>query len=130
MQVLTFFLEQELYAIDITLVDTIENKMPITPVPGSQKSILGLISNRGAVLPVINTSLVLNTETTKDLFEKLIIVNLENEKLALAVSEIDDVLDIEEEHIEKIGGDEALSVINMNSNIISLLTYKSLKNIN
>ena len=129
MQILTFMLREEQFAIDITLVDTIENKMPITPVPKSKKYVIGLISNRGSVIPVINTSLVLNDKDTNNIFEKFIIINLENEKLALAVNDIDDVLNIEEKIIEAINNDETLSIANINSNIITLLTYKQLKKI-
>lgn len=129
MQVLTFFLGEECFAIDITLVDTIENQMPLTPVPKSKKYITGLINNRGSVIPVINTHLILNDRDSDDNCEKLIIIHLDNQKIALAVSEIDDVLDIENEYIEKVNGDENLSVINVNSNIMTLLTYKQLKKI-
>lgn len=129
MQVLTFFLGQERFAIDIRLVDTIENKMPITPVPKSKNYITGLISNRGNVIPVINTCLILSDEGADSILEKLIIINLENEKIALAVSEIDDVLDVEEKNIETINQNEDMCVVNINANIISLLTYKQLKKI-
>jgi len=129
MQILTFLLNDELFAIDITLVDTIENKMPITPVPNCKKYVIGLISNRGSVIPVINTSLILNDNNANNIFEKFIIINLGNEKLALAVNEIDDVLEIEEKTIENINNDEDFSIVNVNSNVITLLTYKQLKKI-
>ena len=129
MQILIFLLRDEKFAIDITLVDTIENKMPITPVPKSKKYVIGLISNRGSVIPVINTSLLLNRKDTSNVFEKLIIINLENEKLALAVNEIDDVLDIEEKNIQNVNEKKDFSIVNINSNIITLLTYDQLKKI-
>ncbi|MGV8983723.1 chemotaxis protein CheW [Clostridium sp.] len=129
MQILTFLLGEELFAIDITLVNTIEKKMPITSVPKSKKYVIGLISNRGSVIPVINTGLILNDKDTTNAFEKFIIINLGNEKLALAVNDIDDVLDIEEKNIKNVNGDENFSIINVNSNIITLLTYKQLKEI-
>lgn len=129
MQILTFLLNEDHFAIDITLVDTLKNKMPVTPVPNSKKYIIGLISNRGSVIPVINTSLLFNENNTNSIFEKYIIINLGNEKLALAVNEIDDVLQIEEKSIQNINNDEDFSIINVNSNIITLLTYKQFKKI-
>ena len=129
MQILTFLIENEQFALDITLVDTIQNKMPITPVPNSKKYVIGLISNRGNVIPVINTSLVLDADTTDNIYEKFIIINLGNEKLALAVNEIDDVLEIEEKDIENINKDEDFSIVNINSNVITFLTYKQLQKI-
>jgi|GEM_PF-2007183 len=129
MQILTFLIENEPFALDITLVDTIQNKMPITPVPNSKKYVIGLISNRGNVIPVINTSLMLDADTTDNIYEKFIIINLGNEKLALAVNEIDDVLEIEEKDIENINKDEDFSIVNINSNVITFLTYKQLQKI-
>jgi purine-binding chemotaxis protein CheW len=126
MQILTFFLGDERFAIDIALVDTIENSKPVTTVPKSKKYITGLISNRGNVLPVINTSMLLKHNNIDDIFQKLIIVNLGNDKIALGVNEIDDVLDIDNKDIQKINGNENLSVVNFNSNIITLLTYNEL----
>jgi purine-binding chemotaxis protein CheW len=129
MQILTFLLNEEKFAVDINLVDTIEHKMPITTVPKSKKYVIGLISNRGNVIPVINTSLILNQKEQTNDFKKLIIVNLENYKFALAVNEIDDVVDIEMEDIKKVDENETLSVVKLNSNIITVLTYNELKNI-
>ncbi|MDF2614884.1 MAG: cheW4 [Clostridia bacterium] len=129
MQVLTFFLGPERFAIDIKLVDTLENKMPITPVPKSKTYITGLISHRGDVIPVINTCLILSEDSIDNLLEKLIIINLESGKIALAVSGIDDVLDIEEENIETVNLNEDMSVVNIDTHIIPLLTYKQLKKI-
>jgi len=129
MQILTFLLRGEQFAIDITLVDTIQNKMPITPVPKSKKYVIGLISNRGSVIPIINTSLILNGKDTTNTFEKFIIINLGNEKLALAVNDIDDVLEIEQKTIENINNEEDFSIVKVNSNIITLLTYKQLQKI-
>lgn len=129
MQILTFLLDDEKFAVDISLVDTIENKMPITVVPKSKKYVTGLISNRGTVIPLISTSLILKHKEQIKVFEKLIIINLGNDKFALEVDDIDDVLDIKAEDIKKVNENENLSIINVNSNIITLLTFNELKKI-
>jgi purine-binding chemotaxis protein CheW len=126
MQILTFLLGEDRFAIDIALVDTIENSKQVTTVPKSKIYVTGLISNRGNVIPVINTSMILKHTAIDSIFEKLIIVNLRNEKIALAVTEIDDVLDIDNNDIQKINGDETSSIINFNSDVITLLTYNEL----
>lgn len=129
MQLLTFFLKEERFAIDISLVDTIEKKMPMTVVPKTKEYFAGLVSHRGNVIPVIHTNLILKDALNMDGFEKLIIINLENKRLALAVTEIDDVLDIEESNIEIINEKEGFSIVNFSSDIITLLTLEQLKNI-
>lgn len=129
MQILTFLLGEDKFAVDVKLVDTIEHKMPITTVPKSKNYVIGLISNRGNVIPVINTSLILNQKKKTSDFENLIIINLGNYKFALAVNDIDDVVDIETEDIENFNGNETLSVVKLNSDVITVLTYNELKNI-
>lgn len=129
MQILTFQLSEDKFAVDVNLVDTIEHKMPITTVPKSKQYVIGLISNRGNVIPVINTSLILKQKEQISEYQKLIIINLENYKFALAVNEIDDVVDIEMEAMEKLDENKSLSVVKLNSDIITVLTYKELKNI-
>ena len=129
MQILTFLIDEEKFAVDIGLVDTIEKSMPITQVPGAKKYVTGLISNRGDVIPVINSGLILNKKEPKDAFENLIIVNVENDKFALAVNEIDDVMDIEPEDIKKVNGENSMPVVKVNSDIITVLTYGELKKI-
>jgi purine-binding chemotaxis protein CheW len=125
-QLLTFFLGEERFAIDIALVDTIENSKPVTIVPKSKKYVTGLISNRGNVLPVINTSKILNHKNINHIFQKSIIVNVGNDKIALGVNDIDDVLDIDNKDIQRVNGHEKLSVVNFNSDIITVLTYNEL----
>ena len=126
MQILTFLLGENRFAIDVTLVDTIDNLKPVTTVPKCKAYVIGLISNRGNVLPVINTSMLLNQMATDIAIEKLIIVNLGHEKIALAVTEIDDVLDIDDETIQKLDTDDNPSIINFNSEVITLVTYHEL----
>jgi len=129
MQILTFVLNSQPYAIDITLVDTIEDKMPITPVPKSKRYVAGLISNRGSVIPVIDTDMFMNGSDRKSIFEKFIIINMGDEKLALAVDDIDDVLDVNPEDIQPLDFDDSVSIVNVNATIITLLTDKQLTKI-
>ena len=54
MQILTFLLGEEKFALDIKLIDTIENEMPATFVPKAKNYVKGLINIRGRILPVID----------------------------------------------------------------------------
>lgn len=126
MKILTFILNREKYAIGVDMVSTIENVTQITPIPKSKEIIIGLISSRGCVIPVINTNLLLNNNSNND-FNKFIITNIKDEKLALAVDDIEDVLDIEESDIEFINKDSNISVVTINSAIITLLNKNQLE---
>lgn len=129
MQILTFLLGEEKFALDIKLIDTIEYEMPITFVPRAKAYVKGLISIRGRILPVIDINMILNKENKHIESKKLIIVKVDQERLALAVSDIEDVLKVEETDIETICTDKETFVVNYEDNIMVLLTYEDLKKI-
>lgn len=121
MQVLIFIVSGKKYAIPIEMVETIENKMNMTIIPKSKEAILGLASIRGGVVPVINAGSVL-TGTPSNELEKLIVVQHRNEKYALAVDDVDDVLEVEAENVKMVNDDESLSVIMFDQELIYLVT--------
>lgn len=129
MQILTFFLKSEKHAIDISLVETIESKNTITTVPKAPKSVVGLMSNRGNVIAVINTAMILGKKDQELFLDKFIVLNVNKEQIALAVSDIDDVFDIDESMIERINNEEKKSVINIDNNVINFITLNQLKEI-
>lgn len=129
MQVLTFTLGNELFAISIDLVDTIENLTQYTIVPKARKMLIGLISIRGRVIPVLNARMLLNRVADEHEFKKLIITKLNHDKLAIAVDDIEDVIEIDENDIEQIGEDESISVVKINSELVTLLNKKKLERI-
>lgn len=53
-QYVVFKLEKENYAIDISVVKTIEKLTNFTRVPNSEEYITGVINLRGEVIPIIN----------------------------------------------------------------------------
>lgn len=121
MQVLIFIVSGKKYAIPIEMVETIENKLNMTIIPKSKKAILGLASIRGGVVPVINAGSILTGQPSAEL-EKLIVVQHGNEKYALAVDDVDDVLEVEEENVKIVNDDESLSVIMFDQELIYLVT--------
>lgn len=129
MQILTFFINDKAYAIDVALIDSIENIMIITPIPKANKQIMGLISNRGSVIPVINTALLLKEKVVTVDFRKLIITNVGNEKIALAVEDIEDVMNIEENNIEVIDKEKNIIVVKIDSILLQLINKVHLSNI-
>lgn len=128
MEVLTFFLGHEKYAVDIELVDAIENIIPATLVPKAKAYAMGLINIRGNVLPVIDIGLVLGKNNDNNL-PKLVIINLSSGKMALSVTDVDEVLNVEDKNTEVVTDAGDLVVINNNGDIITLLTQDYLLNI-
>lgn len=129
MEVLTFLIKNDRYAINIALIDAIENRIPVTPVPKAKDYVIGLINIRGNVLPVIDIGMVLGINTIDNDFQKLVIANLESGRIALAVTDIDEVLNVDNNDIETINNAKNLSVINVDGDVITLLTKNYLFNL-
>lgn len=53
-QYLTFFLGEEEYGIPVLEVREIVGVLPITPLPGSDASVLGVVNLRGSVISVVD----------------------------------------------------------------------------
>src|SRR5690554_4849305 len=99
MQVIVFELEDRHYAIKTDTVEEISKLLDITPVPNAPYYIKGLINLRGNVISLIETSKLLNIETTKP-YANIIIVNIDNETIGMLVGDVWEVMDIQEDRIE------------------------------
>jgi len=53
-QVLTFSLGREVYGVDILRVKEIRGWSPVTRIPQSPQSVLGVLNLRGAIVPIID----------------------------------------------------------------------------
>src|SRR3954470_20965128 len=53
-QALTFALGQEVYGVDILRVKEIRGWSPVTRIPQSPASVLGVLNLRGAIVPIID----------------------------------------------------------------------------
>ncbi|HEX3029151.1 MAG TPA: chemotaxis protein CheW [Clostridia bacterium] len=129
MQVLIFIVRGEKYAIPTDLVETIENRAEMTIIPKSHEILMGLASIRGDVVPVINAGIILE-EKLSDGREKLIVIAIENERYALAVDDVDDVLEVSIDHLKKVNEDKSLSVIQFEDELIYLIPSRLFEKIN
>jgi len=53
MEALSFIVDGEFYAIDVSLVQTVVRKIPVTPVPTAPDEIIGIANFKGRVITVI-----------------------------------------------------------------------------
>lgn len=88
---LTFYLQEELYGIEILKVQEINGLMPITRVPKAPEEIKGVINLRGRVVPVIDLRLKLGMPP-KDYNDQtcIVVVNVPYEDQTIAVGVIVD----------------------------------------
>ena len=130
MQVVVFKLNEEQFAVETSKVQSINDMMVITKVPKSKKYIRGLINLRGNVISLLDVNLVLDVDKSEELQNNIIILEMQEELVGIAVDQVDEVLDLEEELIEKV--DELnkkayiKGVINFKDRIVTLIDIDKL----
>lgn len=110
-QHLTFVLDDEIFALDISKVREVLDYTKITNVPRTPDFMRGVINLRGSVVPVVDMRLKLGMSITEHSVDTCIIIveiNLDNEVTVLGalVDSVQEVFDLEPDQIEpapKIG---------------------------
>jgi len=101
LQLVSFQIGLEEYAIDILCVQEIIRVVEITRVPNAPHYVEGVLNLRGKVIPIINlrTRLGLSsTEHTKD--TRIVVVDVAHLLLGFIVDSVEEVLRLPEEFIE------------------------------
>ena len=102
-QLVTFNMAGETYALEIKQVEAIINLVPITRVPKAPKHIDGVINLRGEIVPVINTRFRLKLpQIERSPANQIIILAFETEKVkcGLLVDSVNEVIRLPETSIE------------------------------
>lgn len=97
----TFRLNQEYYGINIQNVENIEKVLPITRIPYTLNYVKGVINLRGIIVPVVDLRARFGLEKRAATDEsRIIIVNLEENKIGMLVDSSSEVLQISEDDID------------------------------
>ena len=130
MQVVIFKLGDEQFAVQTSKVQTINDSLEVTKVPKAPDYIRGLINLRGNVICLLDINLLLNKEVEEYQNNNIIILQLEDELVGIAVDQVDEVLDIEEDIIEKGDSDKKYAyvkgIINFGEKIVTLVDIDKL----
>jgi purine-binding chemotaxis protein CheW len=110
-QYLTFYLNEEEYAIDVYQIREILELTNITKIPCTYDYMRGVINLRGSVVPVIDMHMKFGLQNSKETVNSCIIVmevKIEDKFVVLGVlaDSVEEVIDLEPENIEpapKIG---------------------------
>jgi purine-binding chemotaxis protein CheW len=107
----TFRVDNELYGIDVMQVKEVLRFSEITPVPGADYSVLGIINLRGNVVTVIDTRQMFRMPAVEpDDETRVIVVEFnESEVIGLVVDSVDEVLNLPQNDVERApnaSGDE------------------------
>jgi len=100
-QYVIFSLEEQLYAVDISIVSEITEIKDITKVPHSVEGMEGVLNLRGKVIPIINLKRKMNMQATKNGNQILVIEHFDK-LIGLIIDQAKDVKVISDENIENI----------------------------
>lgn len=130
MQVVIFKLQDEQFAVETSKVQSIGDIMEITKVPKAPAHIRGLINRRGNVISLMDINLLLDVEKKEIEQENIIILNMKDEVVGISVDQVNEVLDVNEELIEKVEEDKNKSyikgVINFKDRVVTLIDIDKL----
>ncbi|MFH0967588.1 MAG: chemotaxis protein CheW [Methanobacteriota archaeon] len=107
--IVEFELNEELYAIDITMVREVMEMLPITPLPRTPPYVCGIINLRGEVTHVIDLAILLGERPKNDRSgQKIIIIPSDvtnGEHVGIIVDNVHSVTEILGRHISHLGDD-------------------------
>jgi purine-binding chemotaxis protein CheW len=108
----TFRVDNELYGIDVMQVKEVLRFSEITPVPGADSSILGIINLRGNVVTVIDTRQMFGLPLAPyDDDTRVIVVEFnEQEVIGLVVDSADEVINLPHNDVDRapsVSGDDS-----------------------
>lgn len=97
---LTFYLQDEVYGVNIFDVKEIIAMMKTTPVPKTPKFIKGVMNLRGNIIPVVDMRLKFDMpETEPQMYTAIVIISLEGKSIGFVVDKVEEVVNVEDENI-------------------------------
>lgn len=101
LQLVTFEVESEEFAIDILAVQEINRMMQITRVPKSPREVEGVINLRGRIIPVIDLRRRFNmTQKSADEHSRIVVVEVSGRIIGFIVDRVHEVLRISRSIVE------------------------------
>lgn len=114
-QCVTFRLDEEIYGINVMLVQEVLRVTDIAPVPGAPDYVIGIINLRGNVVTVIDTRMRFGLPPRDfDDTTRIVIIETENQTVGIVVDSVSEVVDIYSNEIEtapNVGNDETARYI-------------------
>ncbi len=100
---LTFYLGDEEYALEILKVQEIIGLMPITPVPKTPVSVLGIINLRGKVIPVMDLRSKFGMESIEhDELTCIVVIQVSEVLVGILVDRVNEVSDLEDSNLQEM----------------------------
>ncbi|MDH5358408.1 MAG: chemotaxis protein CheW [Gammaproteobacteria bacterium] len=101
LQWVTYYLEDEVYGINVMQVQEVLRITEITPVPGAPHNVLGIINLRGSVVTVIDMRRSFGLSPKEpDEMSRIIIVEVNGNAIGLLVDSVAEVVYLNQSEIE------------------------------
>jgi purine-binding chemotaxis protein CheW len=121
-QRLVFLLSNEEYGIDISMVREIIRLPEITPIPRAPSYIRGIMSLRGAVLPILDLCWLLSMPDSKpDRKSRILVASFEEAPVGIIVDAVTEVVEHKEEDLEP---PPMLTSNGASDHIVGMVRYK------
>lgn len=131
MQLVIFKLGEEHFAVDTDKILSINDMMPITKVPNAPNYIKGLINLRGSIKSLVDINLLLNINSNQEQ-NNIIILKVDDEELGVTVDEVEEVIDIEDQKIQKLethnSEDYIKGIIDLEGRLLTVIDIEKLIN--
>jgi len=101
MEVIVFKLAQKEYAFNVENVDEIIDTVSATEVAFTDDAINGIINIRGQIVTTVSLFKKLNIDTVVSEDSKIIVCNINNNRIGFVVDSVSDILSIKEEEIRE-----------------------------
>ena len=102
-ELLAFWVADEEYAIDIVLIQEIIKVPTITEVPRAPTGVLGIISLRGTIVPILDLRVVLHLEPRPPTSQsRVLVLRGDGDPLGILVDRVSSVVRIDREAIEPV----------------------------
>ena len=100
-QLVTFFLGEEIYGVDILAVQEIIRLQSVTAMPQTMDYVLGVINLRGKVIPIIDLRKRFNLPDTKETKDsRIIVVDINHTVMGIIVDGVSKVISIPKNTVE------------------------------
>lgn len=130
-QIVTFYLNKDIYAFDIIWIKEIIDLPKIEKIPKTPDFLEGIYSLRGEVIPIISLAKRFRLEEKEHSSKRVIICNIDNIKIGFIVDDVDQVRSIKGKTIQPppaaldaVGEKYITGVIKENTSNIILLNLQ------
>lgn len=97
---LTFYLQEEIYGVNIFDVKEIIAMMKTTPVPKTPHFIKGVMNLRGNIIPVVDMRIKFDMpEIEPHMYTSIVIITIDGKNIGFIVDKVEEVVNVDDENI-------------------------------